>query len=896
MALEFCDTRTDAEHRELEQKITENIAKWWWDLKKRSETPSPSFLWYKLLIPVICPSMFSGASESHIYEFFDTNREALTPLLNTAWETQRYKDICSLKFLNPPKTLYSELTSESARMTAWNTDMIESETAQQSWAEPFKGQSHILMVNSLNQMNRKRFDRGEVNPYSNYTAVVQSSGTGKTRTVHEAAKLIFTMHFNLRPDEDTGYPLADKALRNYLLKTAETEDILLRRYIGFFGALFDAASVVLGSMKNFESYQTLAAAWQGHMDKGDHRESLYAEAIRISEVKERSEIDIRASDKATDAAKRLLHMIVTKSGPTSTQHDICILLAYDESHDLAGLTIKGVAKKAAPTYFQILVSASNIFINLDIFSIHLSTNSNLALYSPGATNFWSADVPDLQTPIIELPFDVGDVTPLATENAHSMNEAKHSKPFSWWTRFKNGNNTARSHLISLAVEKLNGTRSSELTDNGRLSALKVRLLLDFEPRRQISVKKEMELVAGHMLINHCVPVHREYMWTSYPSEPILAEAAAQMMFRMDNIPTFLQKQMDLGLISKGDRGELVARLLLTLAHDRVRVSRRQFLHNTPIYYSHAIPLIDFLRALISASWIDRILDSFPTTITNSDPLSLPFREAFKDARVNFTHFVRAGDSSIITDEGAWLSFVRGMAIQCSSGQRMIDLFLPVLLRDEKIGRHVMSGVFIQIKNRRQAQRVHIDADRLNFFSPNKLDDVVSRPYVSIVMNLGTHQGFDNPTRPRAAKRCRLDESLLRQGPQSASKVVPSPPPVRSGRARRSPHPRYAFTITGCSSSVYSVVEVNEKPKYAFLLASRSLVNEYPYRDDPERFNMIMRMKPVWVEGSNSYGWAAADEIGAGPSYLLESQTEEMAEYDGVVVEEPEEEEEEDVFT
>lgn len=226
----------------------------------------------------------------------------------------------------------------------------------------------------------------------------------------------------------------------------------------------------------------------------------------------------------------------------------------------------------------------------------------------------------------------------------------------------------------------------------------------------------------------------------------------------------------MGLISTGDRGKLVPRLLLTLAYDQAQHSQHSQGHialidkippnPTPeticLPYSRPILLVDFLKALISLDWIDVILDSYPTTITKGNPLSRPFREALKDAYINFTHFVRAGDSRDITYEGAWLSLVRGMGIQCSSRQPMIDIFLPVLLRDEKIGRHVMSRVFIQIKNRGQTQDFDIDAERLNFFSPDKSGNIVSRPYVCIVMNLGVHQGFDNPTRPRPVKRPRIN--------------------------------------------------------------------------------------------------------------------------------------------
>lgn len=40
-------------------------------------------------------------------------------------------------------------------------------------------------------------------PYSNSVVILQSSGTGKSRMVHEQADLVFTIPFNLRVSSET---------------------------------------------------------------------------------------------------------------------------------------------------------------------------------------------------------------------------------------------------------------------------------------------------------------------------------------------------------------------------------------------------------------------------------------------------------------------------------------------------------------------------------------------------------------------------------------------------------------------------------------------------------------------------------------------------------------------
>ena len=62
-----------------------------------------------------------------------------------------------------------------------------------------------------------------------------------------------------------------------------------------------------------------------------------------------------------------------------------------------------------------------------------------------------------------------------------------------------------------------------------LAAISVRLLLDSEPRRIGAVETEILMVAGHLRVANVIPSHREYMYSSTPSEPIVVEAAAQVL-------------------------------------------------------------------------------------------------------------------------------------------------------------------------------------------------------------------------------------------------------------------------------------------------------------------------------------------------------------------------------
>lgn len=67
-----------------------------------------------------------------------------------------------------------------------------------------EGNNHQLLAECLRTMNRKRTvsDRDLGRRYLNFTSLEQSSGMGKSRTVDEASRILFTLPFNLRdPDE-----------------------------------------------------------------------------------------------------------------------------------------------------------------------------------------------------------------------------------------------------------------------------------------------------------------------------------------------------------------------------------------------------------------------------------------------------------------------------------------------------------------------------------------------------------------------------------------------------------------------------------------------------------------------------------------------------------------------
>lgn len=68
-----------------------------------------------------------------------------------------------------------------------------------AWKQDFHGDHHVFFIDEINRISKGGY-------YSHFNVILQSSGTGKSRTVDEMAKLVFTLPFNLRADIENQGP------------------------------------------------------------------------------------------------------------------------------------------------------------------------------------------------------------------------------------------------------------------------------------------------------------------------------------------------------------------------------------------------------------------------------------------------------------------------------------------------------------------------------------------------------------------------------------------------------------------------------------------------------------------------------------------------------------------
>ena len=194
-------------------------------------------------------------------------------------------------------------------------------------------------------------------------------------------------------------------------------------------------------------------------------------------------------------------------------------------------------------------------------------------------------------------------------------------------------------ILELARAKLVSSREIDnrydtFSHVARLAVLDIQLSLDFEPRREKVQIEEGALVESHMQFTYSVPDHREYLRSGYPSEPLLAEAAAQQlwMWRTQNpfiVVETLTNILETGLLDHGELGELTGRqLLLDAYHRAVELEQRDRPEKTPPNFSAGCHLITFIEVLYTNELADMVLDSTP-----DDSEGISFREAFKDTLI-----------------------------------------------------------------------------------------------------------------------------------------------------------------------------------------------------------------------------------------------------------------------
>jgi len=381
----------------------------------------------------------------------------------------------------------------------------------------------------------------------------------------------------------------------------------------------------------------------------------------------------------------------------------------------------------------------------------------------------------------------------------------------WYCHYKNIPGTSAIHpTINFAIKKLQPP--SEDPKISKLAALDCRIILRFDPLQRNSHDIQAKLVKSYMKVVYNIPETRGFMACGYPSEPILAEAAARLLNEGSHVKKLapqILSQFDSDLVAKGERGELVTRTLFTVAHDMAIMEKYPDPAEQGLRFHRPIKLLDLLRHLIAPNHWDTVRNAKPS-LTFDDDLTL--EEAYKDAWVNFSHYVELGNHESFELANFPALLKRGAAIQTYDCQYNMDSALPTLFGDENTPIEVpnIGPTLIQTKNRKKTETVFPD--------PNVISECKTLPVLSIIMELGVEPDKSHPP-VRVHSESRKGENVSTHT-RYASKSLPSD--IR----RR----HYVLTFHGCTSKTYGCIPENSE-EYTHLLRARSPFDDFPRNND-----------------------------------------------------------------
>ena len=229
--------------------------------------------------------------------------------------------------------------------------------------------------------------------------------------------------------------------------------------------------------------------------------------------------------------------------------------------------------------------------------------------------------------------------------------------------------------------------------NHVFAALSVRLCLDLNLANPITLPLSRTAVNSHMRFLDSLDPSSGCMFTTTPTEPILAVASMRYLCANTNwarsLKTLVSELLDRGAIDKGRKGELFSRFILTIAHDNI--ADLSATSSTPSgAVIPAFTVDSFLKKLFSHDYHGALAQ------IDSDILQ---------GRMNFLYFAQTQE--FITAESLrYLCYVllrRSAALQLAPNQKTYDQLLPFYCGDPRGPFDIakVGAIFVQVKYRNE---------------------------------------------------------------------------------------------------------------------------------------------------------------------------------------------------
>ncbi|KAF8324295.1 uncharacterized protein EI90DRAFT_3075735 [Cantharellus anzutake] len=729
---------------------------------------------------------------------------------------------------------------------------------QSAFQEPYRGETHKLLIETLNKYSQPSGYGPSHRPYNLSLSVIQSSGMGKSRMVHEAAHSVFTIPINIR--EEFGpvlksYPPPDEEFRHYFQEHDTKSDLRLQaEYAIILGVLFTKAAELLEKpIFEHKTGTALASEWANYLNEGQtstevgtNRKKFLDSVVDRARQLQSAELGVpRQNEKE---AQRKLHLLIpwmqdscrkfikAISSDDGRAEDVKCIVYFDDAHQLTEPVSPNNARRYSPHHnFGTVLSE---LAYSPVFFIFLSTSSHPPEFNPFPASHPSVRVAQglrLSPPFTELPFDI--FVDKVFENLESQKKNRSLENVGqtgvmagfgrglWYVYHKNWLEQKELPVISFARDKLIAEGNEAEVFHSLIAALGIRIGIIFDIILQASRTMESKLVESHMRVVYAIPEHREFMHAGSPSEPILAEAAARHLNDPSNGstieiqgPEILAQAREKGLLAKGEHGELCGRLLVTIAHD---IALRQK-HSLPKeflpdpYFHRPVHVLDFLKALFAKQFETVILDAHSVTAKADVP---DLKTAFANAYIFFSHFALAKNSEMLSAPNLAVALLRGMALQAEDNEGSIDAIIPVHMGHptESISPESTSAINLQFRNRKEA-------DPCRVFRPITVPDE-EMPVISIIFELGARKIGE-------AGLVTITEEIPRNSCSSGNKL------------HWDDH-HYEIVAYGCISETFAAIPSAVQPHYQSVLVARTIVEDFPRAGNDKSLRAFENLKPFF---------------------------------------------------
>ncbi|KIL57071.1 hypothetical protein M378DRAFT_16508 [Amanita muscaria Koide BX008] len=669
---------------------------------------------------------------------------------------------------------------------------------------PFVGDSARNFIDYL-QRTDKEVQLDQIHLYSKSVAVVQSSGTGKSRMLTETGNYIFTLPICLRQQSGTGYPPGDEDVVKHLCLTKYINNCSISYRVHviiacFLGAAYETMLKWLEDIMEKEKCADTTAlrkCWHQRMEpeglKREERQKFFNELETDPKIMKSHNPNDPKEAKAEAIAKPAgeLYENFTKI-PTENLMKYLSKLPGAENPPLC-VTYFDEEAGLGDSYWALLRLLSHQDRSTKMWYVFMGTKARPSYFSPPPGNTNSLRLRDeivqLLPPYVALGFDQHQIYKEKKEIIATMDHfqtiehlAQYGRPL-WSATLET---VPPPVVVDSAVLKLTNTKSFSSEDKDLAFAvsenkdlvfavLSQRLSLDTVLAGSEAVELAQRSVSHHMRLLTGLTAKRDILYTNSPSEPILVLASAKLLYnrfdkkRLADVLAALTKDLcSAGLVEKGLLGELFARTLLLIARDFTVLQDG---------------VLDLLKPVCLVDYLDKLFGKAGHWANRADRRQ--FNDAFSKAYVNFTHWIVTRDRLPDKPDMQLLAnlWARGAALQCCFNQETIDWLIPFYIFPDgtaafdlnaKFDPSRLSAVFGQVKNKEVGD---LKAEKSIHPIGIPYDPDQPLPYLAILMELGTTSTYS----------------------ETGSKMK------LTCQSEKGKQPRYSIYVRGASNDMYGIL-------------------------------------------------------------------------------------------